>query len=797
MLANHLRIAFRNLLKNKVFSLVNLLGLTVGLSASWMIGLYVADELRYDRYHANADRIFRVVHEASWDGGHLNLAVTSAPFAPALKQDYADVEEAVRMVPEGGGTLKAGNRELRADDIYFADANVFRVFTYPFLAGDPKTALTRPEAIVLSRTLAEKLFGSPEKALHQTVYFSNHFGNLVTGVMEDVPTHSHLNFSALRSLPAGYTNNWQSFGLYTYLLLRSGSDPTVVEKKLARFFPDHLQKEMGEVRYQLSLQPLPSIHLHSHRDYEAGANGDLRYVIVFSLIAGLIVLVAAINYMNLSTARAALRVREVGVRKAIGSGRGQLAGLFLTESVLLTVLAAVAGIFLTELLLPFFNTFSGKDLSLWSFGPVWTAGSMLLLCLLAGLLAGSYPAVFLSGLRPIPALKGELGRQATAWRLRKVLVTGQFVVTIVMLIGSAVIFRQMQFTSRKDLGFNREQVLSFHIPGMEVRKRMPQLKEQLLRSPWVQAASAASNPIGNNNIGTKGFHFEVNGKIAESSIIAQRFEVDEDFLPTMEISLIAGRNFDKKRKTDIFESVLVNEALVRQLGWKDPVGRQVEFRTGANNEIQARSRVVGVVKDFHIYSLQHKIEPLILQLPFDFQQDNVYVRIRPEHAEAALKDIGRIYRQFDPENAFDYQFLDENFARQYAGEIRQGNLLLAFTGLTIFIACLGLFGLVTFLAEQRTKEIGIRKVLGAGVPSLVGLLSRDLLVLVGLAALLAFPIAWLLMSRWLEGFAYRVGMDWWLFAGAGLTAGILALLTIGTQAYRAATANPVKSLKNE
>lgn len=797
MLRNHFKIAFRNLLKNQTFSVINLLGLAVGLAAFWMIGLYILDELNYDRFHEKSDRIYRVVHSANWDNERFDLAPTSAPFAPTLKKDYPEIQQTVRFTTEGGGPIRVGDTQLNEKGIYFTEPSVFEIFNFPFLYGNPKTALSKPKSIVLTESLARRLFGDPQRAINQPIYFENHFENLVTGVIKDVPDHSHLKFTALRSFPSDFTDGWQNFYVYTYLLLKPNTDAASLEKKLTRFFPDHLKQEMGNVNYKLTLQPLTAIHLHSHLGYEISANGEVKYIAVFSIVAALILLIAVINYMNLSTARSALRVREVGVRKAIGSDRNQLMSLFLSESVLVTVIASLLGILLLELLLPFFNEFSGKELSLWQLGVLPTLALLLIFCVITGSLSGSYPAFFLSGFRTIPALKGQLGHTATNKRFRQSLVVFQFMITISMLIGSAVIYQQMHYTSTKDLGFNRNQVLTFHVHKTEVRKQIPQIKDELLKNPLIEGVSAAGNPIGNNDLGGKGFYFEVNGQISESSMIIKRIDVDEDFLNTLDMKLVSGRNFDKNRKTDLYESVLVNETLVKKLGWKSPIGKRVEFNAGQNNEIRGHSQVVGVVKDFHIYSLQHKIEPLVMQMPLDFQQDNLYIKIRPEHTQAALAYIEKVYQKFDSEHAFEYSFLDQNFTHQYESEIKQGQLLVTFTCLTIFIACLGLFGLVTFTAEQRTKEIGIRKVLGASVTNIVGMISKDFIILIAIASLIAFPMAWYAMNSWLEDFAYRIDLQWWVFLAAGCLALLIALMTISTQAIRAAMANPVKSLKSE
>ncbi len=797
MFRNYLKIAFRNLWKNRIYSGINVFGLGVGLATCLLIVLYVADELSYDRHHDRADRIYRVVHHATWESGNLNLAPTSAPYAPTLKQNYPDIEQAVRIVPEGGGVMQYGETKIAADDVLFADQNLFQVFTYPFLYGDPKTALSKPQSIVLTKNLAIRLFGDAAKAVGKTILFENNFGNVVTGVIDNVPANSHLTFSGVRSLSTGFSGGWQEFNLYTYLLLKEGADPQKLTAKFPAFFEQYIKPEMGNVTYTMELQPLTSIHLHSNLDYEISANGSSRTVSVFAGIAGLILLLAGINYMNLSTARSTIRVREVGVRKAVGSGRGQLAGLFLTETLLLTVVATGLGVTLAQAALPFFNELTGKPLSIWQFGVGYSLAAITGFALLAGLLSGSYPALFLSGSRPVAALRGQLGNQSATVAFRKTLVTFQFVITVALIAASGIIYQQLRFALNKELGFNKEQVLTFHLNNKTTRTKIPAIKAQLLSNSLIEGVAAASNPIGTNNLGGGGYYFEVDGKMTESSRITHNFMVDGDFLKTMEIGLVQGRSFSETIPADRYHAMLVNETLVKELGWKDPIGKRVKFHID-NKGTLAESRVVGVVRDFHTHSLQHKIEPLALQMPPDVaEQDNLYVRVRAGKSADALAFIGKTYRQFEPGSVFDYQFLDQNFARQYAAEQKQSQLLLIFTALAIFIACLGLFGLATFTAEQRTKEIGVRKVLGASVTSIVTLLSKDFLKLVLIAIVIASPIAWYAMNRWLQDFAYKIDIAWWVFALAGLLAVSIALLTVSFQSIRAALMNPAKSLRSE
>ena len=797
MFRNYVKIALRNLWKNRVYSGINVFGLAIGLATCLLITLYVADELSYDRYHEQADRIYRVVHHASWDEGNLNLASTSAPYGPTLKQNYPEIEQAVRIMAEGGGPMQYGETKIKVDDVLFADQNLFQVFSYPFLYGDPTTALSKPESIVLTKDLALRLFGDAAKAVGKTIYFENNFGNVVTGVIDNVPANSHLTFSGIRSLPTGFSGGWQDFNLYTYLLLREGTSPQTLTAKFPAFFERYIKPEMGNVTYKMELQPLTSIHLHSNLDYEIGPNGNSRTVSVFAIIGGLILLLAGINYMNLSTARSAIRIREVGVRKAVGSGRGQLAGLFFTETLLLTLVATILGVCLAQGMMPFFNHLTGKNIIIWQFGTGYSLTAIAGFALVTGLLSGSYPALFLSGSRTVAALRGQLGNQSGTTTFRQTLVTFQFVITIALIAASGIIYQQLRFSLNKELGFNKDQVLTFHLNDEKTRTKIPAIKAQLLANSLIEGVAAASNPIGTNDLGGGGYYFEIDGKMTTSARIMNDLKVDGDFLKTMEIGLVQGRSFSDNIPADRYNAILVNETLVKELGWKDPIGKRVKFHTNGNGPLAER-RVVGVVKDFHTHSLQHKIEPLVLQMPPSTnEQDNLYVKIRAGQTANALAFIEKTYQQFEPNNVFAYQFLDQNFARQYGAEQKQSQILLIFSALAIFIACLGLFGLAAFAAEQRTKEIGVRKVLGASVGSIVTLLSKDFLKLVLIAILIASPLAWWAMNRWLADFAYKIDIEWWVFALAGLLAVGIALLTVSFQSIKAALMNPVKSLRSE
>jgi putative ABC transport system permease protein len=800
MIRNYFKIAFRNLQKHKVFSTVNIAGLAVGLSVFWMMALYIADELSYDRFYQHADHIYRVVQTGSTSTGSFRLAITAPPLAPALQHDYSEIADVARIDPEGGGTLVSQEKKIKAGDIFFADNSLLTIFSYPFLAGNPRDALAKPNSIVLTQDLAVRLFGSVENALDKTLTFENENGpaSQVTGVIADIPANSHLRFSALRAMLAGNTEGWDNAHVYTYILLNKDADPNKLAAKFPRFYSSHFPVQLSRLlQYNMALQPITSIHLHSSLDYETGHNGDIRYVYLFSIVALLILVIAMINYINLATARSSIRVKEVGIRKVIGSGRRHLIVMFLSESVLFTLIAASIAAFLSGMLLPWFNHLSGKTLNLWRFGTANTIGMLTLFSLLVGLTGGVYPAMFLSRFRTIPALKGQQGNLQFNVLFRKFLVSFQFVLTIALIAGCCIIYQQLHYLLNKDLGFNKDQVLTFHIHNHAVRRQVEALKASLQQNPLIEAASAASIPIGNNYIGSNGFNFEENGQISSASRQVQDFQVDASYLNTLQIKLVKGRNFSNELPTDQNEAALVNETLVKELGWIDPIGKRIQYKTDEQGHT-AELTVIGVVKDFSIYSLQYKIAPLLLQMPpTPDDEDNLYVRVSRNNIPGALAAISGIYHQFDPAADFEYHFLDENFASHYETERTQGSLIFIFTVLAIFIACLGLFGLVTFTAEQRTKEIGVRKVLGASVVSIVRLLSADLIKLVCLAILVATPIAWLALHAWLENFAYRIPITPWVFAFSGMLAVLIAIITVSFRAIRAGMANPVKSLRSE
>ena len=703
------------------------------------------------------------------------------------------------MDAEGGGTITYGDKHIKEDNIFFADSSFFRVFNYTFLFGN-ENALEKPQSIVITKTLAGKIFGDPSMAMHKMIAFGNGYDNLVTGVIDDVPANSHFSFRAIRRMPETDNSQWGQSYLYTYILLDKNNDIEQLNAKLPSFYDRYLRAAMekvaGKVNYRLELQPLTSIHLSSNLEYEIAPNGSMLYVAVFSLVAALILLIASINYMNLCTARSSLRAKEIGVRKVNGSSRRQLATMFLSESVLITCIAALVALLLIKLSMPWFLHFIGKDEGIWQPGIWQTIALCTVFAFVTGCLSGIYPAFFLSGFKLIPSLKGLTGKHNGNVRFRQSLVVFQFVITIVMIAGSFIIYQQLQYVNQKDLGFNKDQVLTFHLSNEDARNKTALIKTALLKNPFIEGVAAVSNPIGNNNIGGRDYRTEEkDGKMGDKDKMAHLLVADEDFINTMQVKMVSGRVFSKDMSTDKDRVLLINEALAKKEGWATPVGKKIQMGTDSAGDPKIYE-VAGVMKDFNIYSLQRTIEPLIVKLPLSgMDRDNVYVRLNSRNTVAGIQYVESVFREFDSANPFEYSFLDENFSRQYNAEKLQGKLLMAFTILAIIVACLGLFGLITFTAEQRRKEIGIRKVLGSSVSRIVLLLANDLMKLVVIAILIATPLAWLAMNKWLEDFAYRIELSSGVFIVAGIIALAIALVTVSFQAIKAAMENPVKSLR--
>ncbi len=808
MLTNYLKIAFRNLAKNRLFSALNIGGLAVGLAASLLLGLFVYDELRFDRFHENADRIVRVVFRADINGGKVSEPFAMPPTAAALKNDYPEVQDATRLRAGGPLTIVRDGSTFREVNFASVDANFFQIFTLPLLKGDAKTALVEPNTVVISESWAARLFGTTDP-LGKTLDFKGWDQTYrVTGVMADIPSNSHIQFDLLSSMggmPEAKSDSWMQSEFYTYLLLPEGYNYRDLEAKLPQLVEKHMGpqfiaglgmsladfKSMGN-QIGLFLQPLTDIHLHSDFTFDLSPGGDVRYVWIFGAVALFILLIACINFMNLSTASAARRAREVGIRKAVGSTKTGLMGQFLTESMLLTGISLCVGLGLAALTLPAFRQLTGKQLDLNFAANPSVVAALLVFGLVVGLLAGSYPAFFLSGFRPMQVLRG--GAAASSGRggaagLRSSLVVLQFMISVGLMIATTVVYRQLGFIQDKKLGYDRDAILVLTNTGM-LGDREAGFREALLQDTRVVSITTSGyRPVGpsyNNN--SMVYPDERAGELMRTL----RYSVDEQYIPTLGMRLVSGRNFSSEMLTDS-STVIINQTAAKAFGWGDQaVGHRLNWanRNAANSVFQ----VIGVVEDFHFKSLHEPIAPLLMVLD---KTPGLMLKTKTSDVAGLLASVQEKWAKTGVDEPLDYAFMDDYFQKTYAAEQRTGLIMGIFAGLTIFVACLGLFGLATFTAERRTKEIGVRKVMGASVASITGLLAKDFLKLVAVAIVIASPLAYYFMQKWLSDFAYRIDIQWWMFAISGVMAVLIAFLTVGSQAVKAALANPVKSLRSE
>jgi putative ABC transport system permease protein len=811
MFKNYIKTAVRSLYKNKGFTAINILGLALGLATCLLIVFYVVDELSYDRYNTNADRIYRVNEDLKLGENNVQYAVAMPPLAKTLKVEYPYIEDATRIKAAGTTHVKKGNINMIENRVGFVDASIFNVFTLPMVSGDPKTALLEPNTVVITESTAKKYFNTTD-AVGKTIVFNEKENFKVTGVIKDVPKQSHFNFDffvSLESFPDSRSNEWLRSDYNTYVLLKDAKD----YKKLEASFPAFLQKfsgaqmqselgmsiaqfEKSGSHFRMNLTALTDIHLKSNRSGELGPNSTTQYVYIFSAIALFILLIACVNFMNLSTARSSNRAREVGVRKVLGSSRKYLIFQFLAESVLVTFVATVIAMIAAAAVLPLFNQLSGKEIILTVESLKWLVPSLLLIVLVIGSLAGSYPAFFLSAFQPIDVLKGKLSAGFKGGGLRSFLVVFQFFVSILLIIGTLVIYNQLNFIQTKNLGYNRNQVLVIQ-NSSELKDQAKVFKQELAELPGVKSATMTgflpTNGWRNTRIYFKDATFD-----QKKSLFPQSWEVDADYIPTMDIKMAAGRNFSKEMLTDS-SAVILNEAAAKFLGFADPINKTIYQSLGGDRKGGVQNvkecHIVGVVKDFHFNSLREKIEPVVMTLGQN--SGALGIRVSTSNITALMAQIKNKWNELSPNVQINYSFMDQDFDASYRSEQRIGKIFVIFTSLAIIIACLGLFGLAAYAAEQRTKEIGIRKVLGADVSVIVGMLSKDFIKLVCIAIILASPIAWFVMTKWLQDFAYRITIQWWVIAVAGAGALVIAFVTISFQSVKAALANPVDSLKNE
>jgi len=812
MFQNYFKIAWRNLVKNKTFSFINIIGLASGLACFILIALYVADELSYDRFHEKADRIYRINSDIVFGGNKLHLAVASDPMGATLKKDYPQVEEFVRFFASGGSKLvKKGNEFIRENNVSHADSTLFDVFTLPVISGDGKTALNEPNTVVISESAAKKYFGTTD-VVGKNVETDDNGSTLykVTAVIKDIPHNSHFTFDMIFSMDnVNYQwGNFLSHNHQTYLLLKPGTDHRAFEKNFVPFIDKYVVpqaaqfmqiKSMDEFekagnKLEYSLMPLSEIHLRSDRVAELNVNGNSQYVYIFSAVALFVLLLACINFMNLSTARSASRAKEVGIRKVVGSEKKSLIKQFLTESILTAFISTAFAIGIAWLCLSWFNNLSAKELRISDLLQTSYLVFLIALPLIVGLLSGLYPAFVLSSFNPIVVLKGKLSGGLRRSPLRNALVVGQFTTSIFLIAATIIVFRQLNYIQTKKLGFSKDQMLIINGTGALGTNR-DAFKNEVSKFTGVKGATYAGYlPVAGSSRNDVSFSSEA-AMSSTNSVNMQVWNIDHNYIPLMEMEIIKGRNFSKDFGTDS-NATIINETAARLLGWSDPVGKKLYtyFQDGFGNTLISRE-VIGVVKNFHFESMKENIGPLCFRLA-----DNSWAtafKVNTAYMTQLLGNIESKWKAMAPGMPFSYQFMDESFDNMYRIEQRTGKLGLTLAIIAILIACLGLFGLATYTAEQRIKEIGVRKVLGATINNIITMLSKDFLILVLIASALAIPLAWWAMSRWLQDFAYRINIGWWIFVAAGVIAFLIALITVSSQAIKAALANPVKSLRTE
>ncbi|MCO5950385.1 ABC transporter permease [Mucilaginibacter flavidus] len=807
MIKNYIKTAFRGLMKNKGFTFINVFGLALGLATCLLIVFYVFDELSFDSYNTKADRIFRVNNNIKFGGNENSYAVSPAPAAAAMKADFAEIEQVARFRNNGGNQVKKGKQNIVEDRMVYADNSIFSIFTLPMISGSPQNALTAPHTVVITEKMAKKYFDRTD-VVGQTLTFNDTSLYKVTAVLKNIPKQSHFNFDffiAMPGLAESKEDAWLSNNFNTYVLLKEGADIKKLDAKMTAFMIKHAGPQLQSMihlsftdfekagnYYKLDFIPLRRIHLHSISVAELDVNGDIKYVYIFSGVAILILLIACVNFMNLSTARSSNRAREVGVRKVLGSPRKHLIFQFLTESVLVTLFATLIALLAAWLFLPEFNKMAGKELVVTGQIISWLLPTLLLIIIIIGCLAGSYPALYMSAFQPIEVLKGKIAAGFKGGMFRNILVVGQFCISIFLIISTLVIYNQLQYIQSKDLGYNRDHVLVIK-NVWSLGKGAKSFRDEVKTLAGVQNASL-SGALPTGGYGNSSAFFKTPTLDQKQSILSQIWPADENYMPTLGIKIIAGRNFSKEMSTDT-AALIINEAAAKQLAFANPIDQFMYAPNDRMGKTIKKYHIIGVMKNFNYRSLKDNITPLMFNM--DEDRGAVTVRVKSANIPAIIQQIKNKYNSFSPTQAFAYSFMDEDFDAIYRAEQRIGTISVAFTSLAVVIACLGLFGLAAYAAEQRTKEIGIRKVLGANVSTIVGLLSKDFIKLVLISIGIATPGAWLAMHGWLQGFAYRQNVQWWVLVLAGIGAILIAFVTISFQSIKAALTNPVKSLKSE
>ncbi len=807
MLRNYIKIAIRNLSKKKFYTAINIIGLAIGLTCTILIGLFIKNELSYDKSHENYQRIYRLESHFTIKESDDYFAATAFPLAVALKVEYPEVEEYVRFSPMDNNLFEHDGAKFFEDNVYYTDSTIFKVFTHKFIIGSPEDALSGPNTMVLTESFAKKLFGN-ENPMGKVLATGYGFSFTITGVIEDVPHNCHLRFEALCSMITladffGHDryhslepNAFWNIGFYSYILLKEGADIQNVLDQYPEFNEKYI-KPIGDLinsKFYLMVQPLADVHLHSKLGYDL-PTGNIAYVYTFGIVALFLLLIGCINYMNLATAQSSNRATEVGIRKVFGAGKGLLRRQFLVESLFITFLAFICAVLASELLLPVFNKLADRHMEMNFIGNLPFFLTIVGITVLVGLISGIYPAFFLSSFIPVEVLKSRYGKGKGT--LRKILVLLQFSISIIMIIGTLTVIKQLNYLRTKDLGFQDENVVVLTVRDTTGVRNLDAFKDELVKHPQILKAGKSTS-IPGQPYGIIVQRYETDDKTMAEKGMNFVF-VDHDYLDVMNMIVIEGRDFDPNLQSDLEESVLINEATVRKTGWENnanAIEKKIHFGADLDGSAVRETKVIGVIKDFHYVSLHNEVDPILILLA-DFPMRNISLRIKGDNIHETLDYIEQKWNEFCPTFPFDFLFLDESLNELYTAEQKIGKVFTYFSILCIFIACLGLFGLAAYTTEQRTKEIGIRKVMGATTSNIVLILSKEFTKWVLLANIIAWPIAYLALNKWLENFAYRVNLTIPLFILAGLSALIIAFLTISFRAVKAASSNPADALKYE
>jgi putative ABC transport system permease protein len=811
MLKNYIKIAFRNLIRYRAYTFINIFGLAIGIICCLLILVYVQDELSYDRYHEKADQIYRIINAGTIRGNQIEIPLVSGPWGPAMVEEYPEVLKAVRIKPPDlRWVIEHGDRKFFEKGVYFVDPAFFEVFDVEMVAGDPETVLDVPYSMVITEDMAEKYFGE-EDPVGKIIVGDNWMNFNITGIMKKHPPSTHMNYDFLANFETlnkaidpinkqlyygDLSTNWQNFRIYTYLLLEKNTDPEAVVVKMRTLLEERLGRMFRIAGVELNpyLQKLTDIHLKSNLEGELGPNSDESYIYIFSAVALFVLLIACINFMNLSTARSESRAKEVGIRKAVGADRFQLIKQFLSESSIFTLFASVlAGIAVLLLLTPF-NAIADKNISGSDLINSQTIFSLIVLVIIVGVVSGSYPAFLLSAFRPAEVLSGKMRKGASSGLLRKILVVVQFSISVFLIIGLSIIYTQMEYIKNRRLGFNKENILAVPLSDPAPRRNYESYKNTLLSNSSVIKVSASSTIPG----GLFGIALlRPVGRPVNENLTVQATAVDYDFVETFGMELQEGRDFSREFATDINTALLLNEEAVQQFGFDPELEKRLMPGGQGPGQGQVVLPVIGVLKDYHFKSLHQKIEPFVLSLGTEQAFNWVFIKTTGASMSRVMQFAEKEWQRINPGHPFDYTFVDNSIAMMYQSEMRLSRLFSIFTGVAIFIACLGLFGLASFTVEQRTKEIGIRKILGASISGIVIILSKEYVKWIVLANVLAWPAAYVVMNQWLKNFAYRTDIGISAFFLSAVLALVIALLTVSYQSIKAALANPVESLRYE